>query len=346
MPPTESTSDIRSLDRTSLSARLSEAGEPAYRTQQLWKALHGRGVRQWDDLFDIPRRLREQLAAKFSLNPTTILDSPREDNGTGKLLIQFSDGARVECVFLLHSDHATACLSTQSGCRMGCRFCNTGHMGAGRNLLPHEMEEQFHLLASNFGRKPRNIVFMGMGEPLENLDNTIDATRLLGDVDGADVGFRRITISTVGLTPQILTLAHEEPRLKLALSLGSPFQDEREELMPIARKYPIEPLIDAVFEHERITGRRTTIEYILLAGVNDSKRHSDELLRITSGMDVKINLIRYNPSPGLPFFPTTEETALEFQNQLMSGGRNVMLRQSMGTKIGAACGQLAGGVKE
>ena len=336
------TRDLRSLSRDELSNWLSSHREPAYRLNQLWHALHARGITDWKGLTNLPLNLRQALADSFSMTPAVLQKILCASDGTTKLLLRYPDGATVECVRLLHDDHVTACLSTQVGCRMGCRFCRTAQIMFRRNLAAHEIEEQFHLLGKTLSEKPRNIVFMGMGEPLDNFVETVNAARLLGDPRGVDVGFRRITVSTAGIIPQIIQLADEEPRLKLALSLTSPFQKQRETLMPIACRYPLPELIEVIRYHIKRTGRRTTIEYILLSGINDTMEHAGEILRLTTNLSCKINLISFNPVAGLDFIAPTPEAAEQFLGWLRAGKNAVMLRQSLGAEVQAACGQLAG----
>jgi len=338
----QSPADIRSMSFDELAGWLREHGEPSYRAGQLWQALHAQGVGDWEELTILPRRLRESLAEEFALNPITISKTQTATDGTIKLSVAYADGCLTECVFLPQKDHSTACLSVQTGCRMGCRFCRTARLRKGRDLEPYEIEEEFHLLTKAAGEKPRNVVFMGMGEPLDCLGNTIAAARLLADPTGADVGFRRITVSTVGIAPAIHELARLEPRLKIAFSLASPFQEQREELVPSARKYPLKEIIAALRHHAHTTRRRPTIEYLLLAGINDSEAHAQAILKLFARLPCKINLIGYNANPDLPFRAPEPEQMLRFQEWLHKGPNPVLLRKSLGTEISAACGQLAG----
>jgi 23S rRNA (adenine2503-C2)-methyltransferase len=334
--------DIRSLSLEQLTEWFNDCNEPSYRSGQLWQTLHAQGAGGWDELTALPKRLREELAKEFAFNSITISQKQSATDGTVKLSLTYADGCRTECVFLPQKDHATACLSVQTGCRMGCKFCRTAMLGKGRDLEPYEIEAEFHLLAQTGGEKPRNVVFMGMGEPLDCLSTTIAGARLLADTDGADVGFRRITISTVGIAPAIRELAQLEPHLKIAFSLASPFQEQREDLVPSARKNPLTEIIAALRFHARTTGRRPTIEYLLLAGINDSEEHAQAILALFAHLPCKINLISYNANPDLSFRAPQPLHVLRFQEWLRKGPNAVMIRKSLGAEISAACGQLAG----
>lgn len=334
--------DIRNLNLAQMEEWLGDHGEPSYRVGQLWQALHAQGVGDWDGLTILPKRLRDALAGDFALHPIAIARSQAASDGTIKLSIAYTDGCLTECVFLPQKDHYTACLSVQTGCRMGCKFCRTAMLGAGRDLEPYEIEAEFHLLTKAAGEKPRNVVFMGMGEPLDCLPNTIAAARLLADAAGADVGFRKITISTVGIAPAIRELAQLEPRLKIAFSLASPFQEQREELVPSARKYPLSEIIAALRFHAHATHRQPTMEYLLLAGINDSEEHAQAILKLFAKLPCKINLISYNSNPELPFHTPEPAQVLRFQQWLRKGPNTVIIRKSLGAEISAACGQLAG----
>jgi 23S rRNA (adenine2503-C2)-methyltransferase len=334
--------DIRSLSFDQLAEWFREHGEPSYRAGQLWQALHSQGVGDWDGLIILPKRLRETMTREFAFQLTTIAKAQTAPGGTIKLSLAYADGCNTECVFLPQKDHSTACLSVQTGCRMGCKFCRTAMLGAGRNLEPYEIEVEFHLLTKAAAEKPRNVVFMGMGEPLDCLLNTIMAARLLADPAGADVGFRKMTVSTVGIAPAIRELAQLEPRLKIAFSLASPFQQQREELVPSARKYPLTEIISALRFHAQATHRQPTIEYLLLAGINDSEEHARAILSLLTKLPCKINLISYNTNPELSFHAPESAQMLRFQQWLRKGPNTVIIRKSLGAEISAACGQLAG----
>jgi 23S rRNA (adenine2503-C2)-methyltransferase len=306
--------------------------------------LHAQGARDVNGLLIFPKHLREALTQEFTIYPVRVAKSQSARDGTIKLSLAYADECITECVFLPQRDHSTACLSVQTGCRMGCKFCRTAMLGKGRNLEPYEIEAEFHLLSLAAGEKPRNVVFMGMGEPLDCLENTIAAARLLADPTGADVGFRKMTVSTVGIAPAIRELARLEPRLKIAFSLASPFQQQREELVPSARKYPLSEIIAALRFHAQVTHRQPTIEYLLLAGINDSEEHARTVLSLFAKLHCKINLISYNANPDLPFRAPEPVQVIRFQQWLRKGPNTVIIRKSLGAEISAACGQLAGEV--
>jgi 23S rRNA (adenine2503-C2)-methyltransferase len=334
--------DIRSLSFDRMADWFRQRSEASYRVEQLWQALHAQGARDVNGLLIFPKHLREALTQEFTIYPVRVANSQSAPDGTIKLSIAYADECVTECVFLPQKDHSTACLSVQTGCRMGCKFCRTAMLGKGRDLEPYEIEAEFHLLTKVAGEKPRNVVFMGMGEPLDCLENTIAAARLLADATGANVGFRKITVSTVGIAPAIRELAQLEPRLKIAFSLASPFQAQREELVPSARKYLLTEIIAALRFHTQVTHRQPTIEYLLLAGINDSEEHARCILSLFAKLPCKINLISYNANPDLPFRTPEPAQVLRFQQWLRKGPNTVIIRKSLGAEISAACGQLAG----
>jgi len=267
-----------------------------------------------------------------------------KDGTTHKYLWELFDSSRIESVIIRDSDRTTACISSQVGCRMGCSFCRTGGMGFVRNLTTGEIVDQLiqmrRLLRSS-GEDITNVVFMGMGDPLDNMEPVIRAIRIINMETGFSIGQRKVTVSTCGITPGIQQLAHEFKRIGLAISLNAPNNDLRSTLMPINKRYPLDGLLDAAHTFARITKRRVTLEYILIDGVNDSPEHAKKLLSIARRIPSKINLIAFNEFENCPLRRPSDERIDSFQRILFEGNVTAMLRKSKGTDILAACGQLA-----
>lgn len=331
------------LDLPALRDRLAAAGIEGYRAGQIFTWVYRRGVMDFDSMTDIGRDLRTRLAGMFRLEPLT----PREeqtatDRSATKCLFPLGDGREVEGVFLRLPQKETICFSTQVGCALGCAFCVTALMGRLRNLAPGEIVGQIHHLSRTYVERPQgfNLVAMGMGEPLDNYDNLLQAIRILREVRGLNIGPRRITISTSGLVPMIDRLAGEGIPLGLALSLNATTDETRSALMPINRKYPIDMLLEAGGRFARATGRRVTLEYVLLDGVNDSPEDARRLVRLAGRLPSKINLIPFNASPFYTFQPPSEARVDRFQKILMAANQTATIRRRRGGDIFAACGQL------
>jgi 23S rRNA (adenine2503-C2)-methyltransferase len=265
-----------------------------------------------------------------------------EDTDTVKLVLRTRDGAEIETVRLGTPRRVTLCISSQVGCGFGCTFCRTATMGFGRNLEPGEIVDQILHVHRQAPLPDRyNLVFMGMGEPLANLDHVIRATDLMQREEGLSIGPRRITVSTVGLVPEIERLARERPRLRLAVSLTATTDAQRSALMPIGKRYPLDRLLEAVAFHVRHTRRRVTFEYVLLAGVNDSQDDARRLARLSARVPCKVNLIPYNGAPGDRYRSPAPEVVERFRDYLMPRTYAVTVRATQGRDILAACGQLA-----
>ncbi len=295
---------------------------------------------------NLPKSLRKELAEEFSLALPEIYREEIAQDGTRKLALRLEDGEIVETVLIPERDHYTLCVSSQVGCAMGCAFCLTAKMGFKRNLSPGEITAQV-LRAKEVLRsealdrdKPlRNLVFMGMGEPLANYEAVLKALKSLLHSQGFDFSPRRVTVSTVGLVPQIRRLG-EDITVKLAISLHAPNDELRSRLVPVNRRYPLGELLEACRAYPLKRGWRITFEYVLLAGVNDQLKHAQELARLLRGIPAKINLIPFNEHPDLPFKRPSEEEISAFQKILMDAGYVATIRKSHGEEISAACGQL------
>jgi 23S rRNA (adenine2503-C2)-methyltransferase len=294
---------------------------------------------------DLPLKLRGELCELVSLDlprPETILGS--RDGDTHKFVLALADGARVECVSMRTAHRVTLCLSSQVGCALKCSFCATGLMGLKRNLSPEEIVAQVLLMGDHLGWSDDrfNLVFMGMGEPLANYAAVMEAIRILHDPFGMNIGARRITISTSGLVPQIRALSEEGLRLGLALSLHATTDSLRDVLVPVNKRWPLRELLPATREYGERTGRRVTFEYTLIGGVNDSDEDADRLGAMAREMPSKINLIPYNPVPGLDYQRPSPADVERFARRLYPRAPAVMIRNTLGGEIWAACGQLGG----
>lgn len=332
-----------------LEAWLVEHGQPRYRAAQVLGWIYAQGATTFAQMTNLSKTLRAWLEAQTDIYRSAITAESVAADGTRKLLLTWPDGAAVETVWIPEADRHTACLSSQVGCPVGCRFCASGLAGVQRNLTAAEIVEQAlrvrGLIAAHVdpaaGESGRlsHIVLMGMGEPLANYDAVVQAIRILNAPWGLGIGARRITLSTVGLPKQIRRLAREGLALNLALSLHAPDQELREELVPWG-KVPLAELLDACADYFDQTGREITLEYVLLDGVNMEARHAAQLARLIRRLRCNVNLLRYNPVPGLPFGRPSGESAYAFQAALREHGVNAHIRTSRGQDIEAACGQL------
>jgi 23S rRNA (adenine2503-C2)-methyltransferase len=336
---------ILDLDRPALQAALAELGQPAYRARQLYKALHGRLVGSWDEITDLPARLRAALAARYRIASGELVVQALSQDGTRKRLVRLAEGQEIETVAIPATSpegakRISVCVSTQAGCAMACTFCATGRMGLARNLSVGEVVDQVY----GFGRddpgaRPTHVVFMGMGEPLANYATTVGAVRRLADPDGLALSQRRITVSTSGLVPQIERLAGEGLEITLAISLHAPTDALRDSLMPINQRFPLSRLIPAAQAYAERTGRRVSYEYILLRGVNDSLEQAEQLAALLPRRLSHVNLIPYNATDA-EYQPTPPHLARAFRDRLTERGISATIRASRGRDIAAACGQL------
>lgn len=326
-----------------LQAWFREQGLPAYRERQVRRWLFRQRAVEFSEMTDLPASLRDQLAAAFQVWTTQIVQHHQAADGSEKLLLEFADAERIECV-LLRDDkqHCTVCLSSQVGCAMGCAFCATGIDGVVRNLTCGEITEQMLRLQQLLKPTERlsHIVVMGMGEPLLNLDALMPALAVAAAPDGFGVSARRITISTVGIPAGIRRLAEMNCQYHLAVSLHAADDALRNELVPANRGVGIAAIMAAADAYFEQTGRRVTFEYVLLSGINDQPCHARQLAHLLRGRPALINLIPYNPVPGLPFQAPSPAATADFTRLLVENGINVAIRHRKGDRIHAACGQL------
>jgi len=320
-------------------------GEPAYRLKQVYKGIFGELIENWAEMTTLPKQLREKLEQQCSLSiKSKIFEA--QDKQTAKALVFLEDGNRIETVLMRHGDgRNTVCVSTQVGCPMGCDFCATGKLGLKRNLTSGEIVEQV-LLFSRFLKKEKdavtNVVFMGMGEPMLNYENVMEAVRILNNKDGFNIGARKISISTCGIVEGINKLSNEPLQINLAISLHAPNNELRSQIMPVNKTYDIDKLFEALKNYTGKTKNRITIEYILLAGINDSEKEAFELSRLLLkklGKLFMVNLIPYNETG--KYKAPTKEAINAFKNELRLNGVEVSQRYRFGHDIEGACGQLA-----
>jgi 23S rRNA (adenine2503-C2)-methyltransferase len=326
-----------------LSRWLVARGLPKFRASQIQRWIYQRRAKRFDEMTDLPKDLRLLLDEHFDLFRTTTAVHQQAADGTEKLLLQLADGGRIECVLLRDGPRRSICVSSQVGCAMGCVFCASGLDGVERNLSRGEILEQMlklqHLLEAD--ERLSHIVMMGMGEPLANLPRVLAALSVAKDSElGLGISPRRITISTVGLPPAIDKLAASDAPYHLAISLHAPNDPLRNRLVPVNQTIGIQSILDAADRYFAKTKRRLTFEYVLLGGLNDSMQCARELVQLLRSRTAMLNVIPYNPVPGLPYETPTPSAILQFRKTLLDGGVNAMFRQRKGDEIQAACGQL------
>jgi 23S rRNA (adenine2503-C2)-methyltransferase len=334
---------ILNLNLGELTQWLVERGQPKFRSKQVFKWIYQRRAQSFESMTDLSKDLRVLLSESFSIWTAKTVDKQSAGDGTEKLLVELADGGRIECVLLRDGPRRSICISSQVGCAMGCVFCASGLDGVDRNLTKAEIVEQMLRLQSLLPSEERlsHIVMMGMGEPLANLPRVLDALSVAKDSEvGLGISPRRITISTVGLPPAIDRLAETNSPYQLAISLHAPNDQLRTRLVPVNKNVGIEPIFAAAERYFEKTGRRLTFEYVLLGGLNDSRECADQLVALLRGRVSMLNVIPYNPVPGLPYKTPTAESIHRFRRILLDGGINVMFRQRKGDEIQAACGQL------
>lgn len=328
-------------DLPALEQLVSSLDEPKFRARQLHSWLYVHTERDFERMTNLAKSLRAKLAEEYTVGCLEIAQKQVSADGTIKYLFTLPDGQQVESVLMYFEerDVYAVCLSTQVGCAVNCDFCATGKLGFKRNLSVPEIVDQLMAVRSDSRANVRNIVFMGQGEPLLNYDNTMAAIRIINQ--SAEIGMRHITVSTSGIIPTIDRLAGEDMQLTLAVSLHAPDNETRERIMPITKKYPVEELIASLHRYVDKTGRRVTIEYILLAGVNDTPAHARNLTALLKGLHCNINLIPYNPiGQQYDYERPSREQVQAFRDVLLAGPQKVTVRVERGVDIAAACGQL------
>ena len=336
--------NIKDLSFKEFAAHLSQQREPVYRAQQVWQWLFKKRASAFAEMTNLPASFRAWLGAEFALNRLGIVRRQEARDGTVKFLFALADGETIESVLIPEAKRLTLCISTQAGCGFGCAFCATATLGLRRNLTSGEIVDQVLEASRALAPEARitNVVLMGMGEPLANYGQTFKALEIMTDTNwGIGISPRRITLSTVGLVPQIYKLM-EETSVNLAISLHAPTDELRARLMPVNRKYSLEALMDCCRALPIPRRKRITFEYVLLRGVNDSVQCALELCRLLSGIRCKVNVIPFNPHPGSIFQRPGDAGIEAFQQALHQRGVQVNLRRPRGDDIAAACGQLQG----
>lgn len=330
------------LEYAAIEKLVAELGEPAYRARQLYQWLYKKRVRQFEDMTNLGKPLREALAARYELRWPALAERRLSYDGTVKYLFRLDDGATIESVYIPEETRRTICISTQAGCPLQCAFCLTGISGYKRNLKPWEILGQVAAVMDDAPRREMawNIVIMGMGEPLLNFDATVASLRVLMDHEGFAVAPKKLTLSTVGILPALEKLMEQSVRPNLAISLHAPNAALRRELMPIEEKYPLEDVIAAAQRYPIPRGGLVTYEYVLLKGKNDTPAHARELARLLKGAPCKVNLIPLNPAPEIPFEAPTAASVNMFGQILADHHITVSVRRQRGQDILAACGQL------
>lgn len=340
MERTDRARDIRLLDLEELQNLVKELGQPAFRAKQLNEWIHEKNVCSFDEMTNLPVAMREKLSERFSFNVPVELVKQVSKDGSRKYLLQFADGVSVETVGMPNRNKLAVCISSQAGCAMGCAFCATGLAGLSRSLTAQEMVDQVLHVSRDFGERVTSIVFMGQGEPFANFDATIDALRALNDPDGLAIGARHLTVSTCGVIPGIRRFAELPEQFTLAISLHSAVQGTRNQLMPGVKKYTLPRLHEAIQLYVEKTGRRPTYEFAMIDGINDTNPEMQALIDFCAGTLCHVNLIQLNNIPDSPFRPSPIEKVETLQRRLTMHGVETTIRNSRGSDIDAACGQL------
>ncbi len=335
--------DLRDLQFQDMANLLEAEGEPAFRAQQLCRWVYKRQATEWQQMTNLSASLRQRLQQDYTIGTLKVLRHQKSEDGTEKLLFGLDDGNQVETVLIPAEQRRTLCISTQVGCAIGCRFCLTAQGGLVRSLRPAEIVGQvMHFLTPGLApdRAFTNIVFMGMGEPLDNFRGTVQALRILIADWGLEISPRRITVSTSGLVKRLEAFGKEDLRVNLAISLNATTNAVRTEIMPINKAHPIEELLAACRAFPLAARQRITFEYVLLRDVNDSLEDAQRLVKQLRGLRSKVNLLPFNEIPGVPYRRPSDETVQRFQDYLTDHHLSVFVRQSRGRDISAACGQL------
>ena len=335
--------NLYDCSREELEAYFLSIGEKKYKALQIFEWLYEKRVKNIDDFSNIKKEVREKLKESYSLNRIKIIKR-QEAEGTYKYLFELEDKEYIEAVVMLHDYGTSVCVSSEVGCNMACRFCESGRQKKVRNLNAYEIVEQILEIEEDLKVRLSSVVIMGIGEPLDNYDNIIKFIKIINDPKGIAIGARHITLSTCGLVPKIKELSKLPLQINLAISLHAPNNKIRDMLMPVNKVYNIDILIPAIKDYLKVTGRRVTIEYVMLDNVNDNKEQALELANILKGMNVYVNLIPYNETENIEFKRSSKDKIMAFYDTLKKSGINCTIRREFGHNIDAACGQLRGRV--
>lgn len=341
--------ELIGLTKSELEDELKKIGEKSFRAKQIWQWLYFHGETDFDNMSNLSKDLREKLKSKFTITRPKIINEQKSSDGTCKWLLEFIDGQRVETVYIPEKDRGAVCISSQVGCAVGCKFCNTGTQKITRNLTAGEIVGQFMLAkdvykewATTDNRMLSNIVVMGMGEPLHNMDNMIKALNIFTDSDGLAISKRKITLSTSGIATNIIPII-KATGVKLAISLHAPNNEKRNQIMPVNRQFPLENIMEACVEYQKLEGSRfITFEYLMLKDFNDSLEDARELVALMKKykLGAKFNLIAFNPWQNCGYEATEKKKIYAFAAEIEKGGFEAPIRASRGQDILAACGQL------
>jgi 23S rRNA (adenine2503-C2)-methyltransferase len=345
--------NLLDLDRKAMEDFFIALGEKKYRAQQVMKWIHFEGVSQWDAMTNLGKGLRTLLSEVAEIRPPEVAYESTAQDGTHKWVIRLADGNCIETIFIPETERGTLCVSSQVGCVLNCDFCSTGKQGFSRNLTTAEIISQVWIAARSLSknnlthdRAVTNVVMMGMGEPLLNFDNVVSAMNIMLDDFAYGLSKRRVTLSTAGVVPAMYRL-RELSDVALAVSLHAPNDELRNVLVPLNKKYPLKELMQACDDYFKEDKRRyVTMEYVMLAGVNDTPMHARQLIALLKDRRAKVNLIPFNPFPMTHYKRSDEATITRFREQLMAAGLNAITRKTRGDDIDAACGQLVGQVKD
>ena len=331
--------NIYGLTREDLEAYFIKIGSKRFHADQLFSWLYEKRIHSLEEITNIKKELLDTLSQTFTLSPLKIIEVEKEED-VCKYLFELVDGEHIEAVLMRHDYGNSVCISSQVGCNMGCKFCESGRRKKVRNLEAYEMVLQLLMIEEELGTRISHVVVMGIGEPFDNYDNLIQFFKIINHPKGLAIGARHITVSTCGIIPKILEFSELELQINLAISLHAPTNELRNQLMPINKVYPLEQLIPALQTYIKKTNRRVTFEYILLDEVNDSDFCAEELARLLRGLNCYVNLIPYNTTNNLKFKRSNTVQIMRFYDILKKNRINVTIRREFGSKISAACGQL------
>lgn len=333
--------DLKSMTLARLQEEMEKQGEKKFRAKQIYSWIHEKLAESFDEMTNLPKDLQARLGRSYSLvNLTPVQVKVSRQDGTSKFLFRLPDGNVIESVLMRYHYGNSVCISSQAGCRMGCRFCASTLGGLERNLAPSEMLDQVYQIQKQSKERVHNVVVMGTGEPLDNYESLLTFIEILTGEGGLHISQRNITVSTCGIVPMIRKLADEKLQITLALSLHAATQEKRKSLMPIANQYSLDEVMDACRYYFEQTKRRITFEYSLVGGVNDSREDAEKLIRLIRPMNCHVNLIPVNPVKERAYVQSKRNIVMNFKNALEKSGINVSIRREMGRDIDGACGQL------
>ena len=331
--------NIYGIKRTDLEKYFLDINEKKFKALQVFEWLYVHKIKAFSEMTNIKKELQEKLEKDFSLKMITIAKK-QEDKYTKKYLFKLFDGNFIEAVLMKHDYGLSVCVSSEVGCNMGCKFCESGRLKKVRNLGAYEMVEQILLIEEDIGKRISSVVIMGIGEPLDNYDNVMDFIRIINDPKGLAIGARHITLSTCGIIPKIKDLANEDLQINLAISLHAPNTQLRNKIMPVNKAYKLPELMECIKDYIDKTNRRVTIEYVMLDEINDNETQALELSSLLKGLNVYVNLIPYNETNNIEYKRSKKDKILKFYDILKKKGINVTIRKEFGSNIDAACGQL------